>query len=107
MIPAGLLNQTLILQSLTHSDDGMGGTTVAWADQGSFRGRVSPISSQERMTQDKSTNTTTHRIFCNPMTVLPDDKIKWGTYIFEITGISNPSEMYHHLEIDVRETNYS
>ena len=31
------------------------------------------------------------------------DRIKWGTFYFEIVGITNPSELYHHLEIQARE----
>ena len=106
-ISSGLFNQTLILQSFTQSDDGMGGTVDAWADIGSFRGRISPLTSQERMMQNKLTNTTTHRIYCDNMDVSPKNRIKWGTYYFEILGITNPSESYHHLEIEVREFNYS
>jgi len=105
-ISSGLLNQTLTLQTLTETDDGAGGVTTAWTDIGSFRARISPLTSQERMMQDKTTNTTTHKIYCDNMTVSPKDRIKWGDYYFEITGITNPSEMYHHLEISVREINY-
>ena len=102
-ISAGLLNNTLTLQTLTETVDGQGGVTQAWADSGTFRARISPLTSQERTMQDKNTNTTTHRIYCNNMAVSPKDRFKWGDYYFEITGITNPSEMYHHLEIDVRE----
>lgn len=103
MISAGLFNNTLTLQTLTESDDGQGGVTTAWADVGSFRARISPLSSQERLMQDKTTNTTTHKIYCDNMTVTPKDRIKWGDYYFEVIGITNPSESYHHLEIETRE----
>ena len=106
MISSGLYNQTIVLQSSTLTNDDMGGVTKAWADQGSFRARISTLSSQERSQQDRTTNFITHRIYCDPMLVLPDDRFKWGTYYFEILGITNPSEAYRHLEIDVRETNY-
>jgi len=102
-IPNGLLNQTLTLQSVTETSDGQGGITSAWADNGTFRGRISSLSSQEKMSQDKITAESTHKIFCDNMTVTFKDRIKWGSYYFEITGIKNPSEMYHHLEIMVRE----
>jgi len=102
-IPNGLLNQTLTLQSVTETADGQGGITSAWADNGTFRGRISSLSAEERMAQDKVTGVATHKIFCDNMTVTLDDRIKWGSYYFEITGIKNPSEMYHHLEIMVRE----
>ncbi len=103
MISRNLLNQTLTLQSLTVSDDGMGSQIKTWTDLGSFRGRISPITSQESIVQNKETMTTTHRIFCDPMTIDPSNRIRWGSYYFEIVGIRNPSELYHHLEIDVKE----
>ena len=102
-ISSGLLNQTLTLQSVTITDDGMGGQSEVWADIGSFRGRISPLTAQERLLQNKETMLTTHRIYCDNMTVTPENRIKWGTYYFEIIGITNPSEIYHHLEINVRE----
>jgi SPP1 family predicted phage head-tail adaptor len=102
-ISPGLLNNTLTLQTLTETADGQGGVTRAWADDSSFRARISPLTSQERLTQDKATNATTHRIYCDAMSVTFEDRIRWGSYYFEIVGITNPSEAYHHLEIDVRE----
>ncbi len=102
-ISSGLLNHTLTLQTLTETADDMGGVTLTWADNGQFRARISPLTSQERLMQDKNTNTTTHKIYCDNMAVTAKDRIKWGSNYFEITGIVNPSEMYHHLEIHVRE----
>ena len=106
-ISVGLLNQTLTLQSKVLTDDGQGGSTIVWADIGSFRGRISPLTAQERLMQNKETMLTTHRIYCDPMDITPEDRIKWGTYYFEIIGVTNPSEIYSHLEIDAREINYS
>ena len=102
-ISSGLLNQTLTLQTFTETADGQGGITTSWTDTGSFRGRISSLSTQERMAQDKETAFYTHKIFCDPMNVSHKDRIKWGDYYFEIVGISNPSELYHHLEIQARE----
>ncbi len=105
-ISSGLLNQTLTLQSITETADLQGGVTKEWTDIGSFKGRVSPLTAQERLMQNKETMLTTHRIYCDPMDIMPNDRIKWGTYYFEIIGITNPSEKYSHLEIDAREINY-
>jgi len=102
-ISSGLLNQTLILQTFTVTDDGQGGVVESWSDYGSFRGRISSLSTQERMAQDKETAFYTHKVFCDPMSVSHKDRIKWGNYYFEIVGVSNPSELYHHLEIQTRE----
>jgi len=104
-ISSGLLNHTLTLQVFTETDDGQGGVTTSWTASGTFRARISPLTSQERLLQDKTTNTTTHKIYCDNMAVSPKDRLKWGDYYFEITGITNPSEIYHHLEISVQEVN--
>ncbi len=106
-ISKGLYNQTLTLQTYTITADNQGGEVKTWADTGSFRGRISPLTSQERLMQNKETMTTTHRIYCDNMNVTPANRIKWGTFYFEIIGVTNPSESYHHLEIDCREINYS
>ncbi len=106
-IPAGLLKDNLTLQTLVETADSQGGMVYTWTDAGSFRGRISPLSARERLMQNKETMTTTHRIFCDPMIVTPKDRIKWGDYYFEIIGVTNPSEMYHHLELECREINYS
>ena len=104
-ISKGLYNNILTLQTLTETADGVGGVTTAWEDIGSFKGRISPLSAQERLQQDKTVMGTTHRIYCDNMNVSPKNRIRWGTYYFEIIGITNPSEAYHHLEIDAREIN--
>lgn len=102
-ISAGLYNNTLTLQTLTETADGQGGTTSAWTDAGSFRARISPLTNQERLMQNKVTNVCTHHIYCDNMTVTTTDRIKWGTVYFTIIGIINPSEAYDHLEILAQE----
>ncbi len=102
-ISRGLLNNTLTLQTLTETDDGQGGVTTSWGGDSLFKARISPLSSQERLLQNKTTQTTTHRIYCDNMTVTTKDRIKWGDIYFEIIGIINPSEAYDHLEIDAKE----
>lgn len=107
-ISSGLFNNTLTLQTLTETVDGMGGVTQTWADTGSFRARISPLSSQERLVQDKTTSATTHRIYCDNIAITTANRIRYdyssdGYVYFEILGIINPSEAYEHLEIEVRE----
>ena len=102
-ISSGLYNNTLTLQVLTETSDSQGGSTTTWADSTVFKARISSLSAQEKMAQDKTTTVASHKIYCNNMTVTTADRIKWDTVYFEITGIVNPSEAYHHLEIFVRE----
>ncbi len=102
-ISRGLLNNSLTLQTVTETADNMGGITQVWADAGSFKARISPLTSQERILQNKVGQFTSHRIYCDNMTVTTKDRIKWGDIYFEIVGITNPSEAYDHLEMDCKE----
>lgn len=102
-ISGGLFNQTLTLQRATETADGQGGMTFLWANMGSFRGRISGLSVDDKLLQNKKTIMATHKIYCDNIDITHRDRIKWGDYYFEIMGITNPSEAYHHLEIDVRE----
>lgn len=98
-----LFNHTLTLQSLTRTSDSQGGFTESWSDIGTFDARISILSAAEKMAQDKVTTLATHRVYCESMVVTTADRIKWGTYYFQIVGITNPSEAYHHLQMDVLE----
>ena len=102
-ISPGLFNHTLVLQRYTEAADGMGGLVKTWADAGSFRARISPLTASERLMQDKTTSLTTHKIYCDNIDIEHADRIRWNDVFFEVLGITNPSEMYHHLEIDARE----
>ena len=103
MINPALFNNTLTLQTLTLVADGAGGHTETWTNVGTFKASISPISSSERLMQDKTTSMLTHRVYCDNMDIIENDRIKWGDIVFEIMGIRNPSEAYCHLEIDVKE----
>jgi SPP1 family predicted phage head-tail adaptor len=102
-ISRGLFNHTLTLQRKTVTSDGQGGNIETWADVGNFRGRVSSLSADERVSMGKVNVFPTHKIFCDNLDIIETDRILWGSYVFNITGILNPSEMYHHLEILVLE----
>ena len=105
MISAGLLIETFYPQTLTDTADGMGGVTSTWADGTAFRGRLSSLPIDERMTADKTTVFASHKLFCNYQTITEKARIRNSdsTRYFEIKGIVNPSNSSNHLEILVLE----
>lgn len=104
MINPALLPDTFTRQTLTLTDDGMGGTTTVWADDSTtFKGRLSALPIAERMSADKITVYATHRLYCNSLTIVEVDRVKLGSRYFEIKGIRNPSNLNSHLEIDLLE----
>ncbi len=100
----GLLNTTLDLQRVTETADSVGGVTKSWASQGYVKARISSISSNERTVNDKIYTDATHKVFMDAVDIREMDKLVWdSTWTFEVLGIVNPSEAYHHLEVYVRE----
>lgn len=99
-----LLVDTFTTQSRTISDDGTGGPIESWADGVSFLGRLSSMPVNERMSADKVTVYATHKLFCDGTVVLVEkQRLKLGARYFEIRGIVNPSNISHHLEVDLLE----
>jgi len=105
-ISSGLLIETFTPQTLTETDDGMGGTVTTWADGTAFRGRLSSLPVAERMSADKLTVYASHKLFCDYASGLTeDDRIRNSdsTRYFQIVGIVNPSNSNHHLELTLLE----
>ena len=104
-ISSGLLIESFTPQTFTEVDDGMGGITQTWADGTAFRGRLSSLPIEERMTADKTTVFASHKLFCNNQTIAETARIRNSdsTKYYEIKGITNPSNSSHHLEILVLE----
>lgn len=98
-----LLNNLLELKRVTKTADDAGGFTESWDSIGYFYGRICPVSAGERMLADKKYADLTHKIYCEAMDVRENDKIVWGDWTFQIIGILNPSEEFHHLQILAKE----
>jgi len=99
----GLLIDTFTRQTVTETTDGMGGFTEVWADGTEFKGRLSAMPAGERISEDRIAVYATHRLYCESLTITEKDRVKLGTRIFEIKAVRNPSNISHHLEIDVLE----
>jgi len=105
MISSGLLIETFTPQTLTETDDGMGGTISVWNDGTAFRGRLSSLPVAERMSADKLTTYASHKLFCNYQSLTEAQRIRNSdsTRYFTIKGIVNPSNSNHHIEITLLE----
>lgn len=96
-----ILRETFYPISKTETDDGMGGRTISETIGTSFRGRLSSLTENEQMSNNKLTSEATHKLFCNYITIDPTYRItdSASSRRFEIKGIVNPSNMNHHLEL--------
>ncbi len=104
-ISSGLLLETFYPQTLTETDDGMGGVVQTYVDGTAFRGRLSSLPVAERMSADKLTTYASHKLFCDYQTLTEVQRIRNSdsTRYFQIRGIVNPSNSNHHLEVTLLE----
>lgn len=104
-ISNGLLIQEFYPQTLTETDDSQGGVVQTWADGTAFRGRLSSLPINERMSADKLTVFASHKLYCNSVSLAETQRIRNSdsTRYFQIKGIVNPSNSSDHLEILVLE----
>ena len=104
-ISSGLLIQEFTPQTLVETSDSQGGVTSAWSDGTAFRGRLSSLPIDERMSADKVTVFASHKLYCNNQTITEAARIRNSdsTRYFAIKGVINPSNSSDHLEILVLE----
>ncbi len=101
-----LLIDTFTPQTYAVTTDNQGGVTKAWVDGTTFSGRLSKLSVNEMMSQDKETAIATHKVYClATVDVDPEDRITLGSRTFIVKGPQRPSNLTTdgHLEILVRE----
>lgn len=99
----GLLVDTFTRQTVAETTDDMGGFTNAWSDGTTFEGRLSAMPIGERMSADRVTVYATHRLYCESLTITEKDRVTLGSRTFEVKAVRNPSNIDHHLEIDLLE----
>jgi len=104
-----LLIETFTPQTPTRTTDDQGGVTIAWTDGTDFEGRLSKLTIQEILIQDKETAVATHKVYClTTVDIDPEDQIVLGSRTFIVVGVQRPSNLTTdgHLEIMVRELDY-
>ena len=104
-ISSGLLTEAFTPQTLTETDDSQGGVVSTWADGTAFRGRLSSLPIDERMSADKVTVFASHKLYCNNQTITEAYRIRNSdsTRYFQVKAVVNPSNSSDHLEILVLE----
>ena len=104
-ISNGLLIETFTPQTLAETTDSQGGVTSVWSDGTAFRGRLSSLPINERMSADKLTVFASHKLYCNNVTINETYRVRNSdsTRYFQVKGVVNPSNNSDHLEILVLE----
>ena len=99
-ILAGRLNKRVILQTLSQSSDGGGGFTDSWADTATLWAGIEELTGSEGFEAQQTASTLSHRVTIRYRTsVVPTQRLKYGTRILKINAVINPGQLNERLEL--------
>lgn len=104
---SSLLKDTFTPYTETIADDGVGGPLPTRTNGTAFKGRLSILGANERLSADKTTVYATHKLYCDASVSLADSGgVTFDGRDFQIRSIEKPSELSSgigHLEVTLLE----
>jgi len=107
MLQVGTLKERVRLESQVRTDDGMGGKTVTWKDQGTVWAAVWPSSGSEAVKSGQLSFEVTHRV---RVRYRSDVKASWRVYhkrsgqYLTVRSVINPDMGDRMLDLLCKET---
>lgn len=92
-LDAGLLNKRITIQEATETSDGRGGFTEGWLDTMTCWACIEPLFAKQIFEYRSLNVNASHRIKVRAsITVEENNRILYGTRIFEVLTVENESE---------------
>ncbi|MCK9326407.1 MAG: phage head closure protein [Bacteroidales bacterium] len=103
-IDPGELRHRVAIQRKTVVRDTFGGETVSWTDVATAWMSLKPLSGRELYAAQQAHAETTHKAIMRYVAgITPNDRLKYGERIFDITSVLNHEEKSVYLIIEARE----
>lgn len=97
---AGTLNKRVILQTVSRTSNGGGGFTATWADTTTLWARIEELAGREGFEAQQIASHLTHKVTIRYRTsVIPQQRLKYGTRILKIESVINPDQRNEMLEL--------
>lgn len=101
---SGTLRHRIEIQGESVTRDSYGGETKSWTTSATVWASINPLSGRERLAAQQVNAETTHKITMRYHSGLtPENRIKFGSRIFDIEEILNTGENNVELVIMARE----
>ncbi len=102
MISAHYDREFEIKRPVTTSNGGL--VSVVYQTIATIRGKLRPLSGNERHYNEKNNYETTHRLYCDVMDIRAEDKIIDLTNgrVYDVKYIKNPMELDRYLMVDCK-----
>jgi SPP1 family predicted phage head-tail adaptor len=102
--PIGRLNKKVELQSYTEAKDSVGGTIRTWSTYATVWAAIKPFRGRERLLAQQVQAIDQSRIIIRyDSRVSADDRVLFGTRIYEITAVIDADESNVWLELMCKE----
>lgn len=88
------------IQTFTESTTGWGGDG-SWADTETINCLIRPLSGNERYAADKKTVFSTHRMYCDTMTLTESQRVKHDSKYYDIKFVQNPMNFNRFYQVDL------
>ena len=92
------------IQEYTPGEEGFGGSEGTWSEKSfsPISARLRPLSGDERLSADKKTLFSTHKLYCGIHDITEADRyVDPDGYIYNIIFVKDPMSMGNHLEVDL------
>ena len=81
--------------------DAYGGVATTYSTHLAVRGRLRPLSGDQRLSADRQTEFATHRFYCNPADIQPGDEIRKDGDRYLVKFASDVMTMGRLMQVDV------
>lgn len=99
-ILAGKLRHRVTVQQFIESQDSYGQENKTWSDHKTIWASVEPLRVRERMEAKQQQTDITHSITIRYLSsITSEDRIKWGSRIFNISEVRNIDEQDRRMQL--------
>lgn len=95
--------QSCELHSVSRTTDSGGAFSESYSKVSDFMGRIRLLQGRERVINEKQGYEATHRIYCSKLlSISLTDRVKNGSYWFDVVNVNYLNDEADHIELDVR-----
>jgi SPP1 family predicted phage head-tail adaptor len=99
---ARLYNRDVEVQRIARTTDSQGGWTSAYSSLETVKGRIRPVSYEERVVGGQERATVTHVLYVATTTdIQRSDHVIIDSLTYLVDAVRTPSVSDHHLEVDL------
>lgn len=104
-VNAGVLRHRVEIQTVARSDTASGGVTEVWSTALTVWASIESLSAYEQYTYGQRWPEVTHKVTMRYQpNITPNKRMKFGTRIFDIQGVTNKDQRNELLTVIVKES---